>query len=106
MNKHTRREFMAASTAAAVSLRVSDVLGAAPKKQPDLLFVMTDQQSYKMIGLVFEMVDIDAAVVVDEKDVLAIVASLGYVMGMIVRDWAQAVKEKIGGCGAVEKVMF
>ena len=42
MNKHTRREFMAACTATAVSLWVSDVLGAAPKKQPSLLFVMTD----------------------------------------------------------------
>ena len=41
---------MAACTAAAVSLRVSDVLGAAPKKQLNLLFVMTDQQSYDMIG--------------------------------------------------------
>ena len=38
------------------------------------------------VGLVFEMVEIDAAIVVDEKDVLAIVASLGYVMGITCRD--------------------
>jgi hypothetical protein len=38
------------------------------------------------VGLVFEMVEIDAAVVVDEKDVLAIVASLGYVMGIARHD--------------------
>ena len=38
------------------------------------------------VGLVFEVVEIDAAVVVDEKDVLAIVASLGYVMGITCHD--------------------
>ena len=38
------------------------------------------------VGLVFEMVEIDAAVVVDEKDVPAIVASLGYVMGIACHD--------------------
>jgi len=38
------------------------------------------------VGLVFEMVEVGAAVVVDEKDVLAIVASLGYVMGITCHD--------------------
>jgi len=41
---------MAACAAAAVSLRVSDVLGAAPKKQPNILFIMTDQQHAGMMS--------------------------------------------------------
>ena len=52
MKNCTRRAFIAACTATAVSLRVSEVLSGAPKKRPNLLFVMTDQQSFDMIGLV------------------------------------------------------
>lgn len=38
------------------------------------------------VGLVFEIVKIDTAVVIDEEHVLAIVAPLGYVMGITCRD--------------------
>ncbi len=46
----TRREFLAASTAAAVTLPTIKVLGAPRPKRPNLLFVLTDQQSFDMIN--------------------------------------------------------
>jgi len=52
MSGMTRREFMVASGAVAVALPATTVLGTSRKKQPNLLFVMTDQQSFDMIGSV------------------------------------------------------
>ncbi len=53
MNGWTRREFVAACGAQALAMQSGTTLGADDeKKKPNLLFVLTDQQSYDMIGAV------------------------------------------------------